>query len=75
MDILVSLIVVSVALVLGFVFAFFPKWVLRIVCRCAQSYMNEDLSSDPSHVMAFRFYGIAAAGLGFYALYQVLQVL
>lgn len=75
MDILVSLIVVSLALIIGLVFAIFPGWWLRIVCRCARSYMNEDLSSDPYYLLAFRFYGIAAVGLGLYALYQVLQAM
>ncbi len=75
MNIAVSLVVVLLVLVLGLVFTLFPRWGMRVVCRCARSYMNEDLSSDPSYVLAFRFYGIAAAGLGLYALYQVLQVL
>ena len=73
MNIAVSLVVVLLVLVLGLVFTLFPRWGMRVVCRCARSYMNEDLSSDPSYVLAFRFYGIAAAGLGLYALYQVLQ--
>jgi hypothetical protein len=73
MNIAVSLVVVLLVLVLGLVFALFPRWGMRVVCRCARSYMNEDLSSDPAYVLAFRFYGIAAAGLGLYALYQVLQ--
>ena len=73
MNIAVSLVVVLLVLVLGLVFTLFPRWGMRMVCRCARSYMNEDLSSDPSYVLAFRFYGIAAAGLGLYALYQVLQ--
>jgi len=75
MNIAVSLVVVLLVLVLGLVFTLFPRWGMRVVCRCARSYMNEDLSSDPSYVLAFRFYGIAAAGLGLYALYQVLQAL
>lgn len=75
MNIAVSLVVVLLVLVLGLVFTLFPRWGMRMVCRCARSYMNEDLSSDPSYVLAFRFYGIAAAGLGLYALWQVLQVL
>jgi len=75
MNIAVSLVVVLLVLVLGLVFTLFPRWGMRMVCRCARSYMNEDLSSDPSYVLAFRFYGIAAVGLGFYALYQVLQAL
>jgi hypothetical protein len=37
--------------------------------------MSADLSSDPVYVIAFRFYGIAAAGLGLYALYQVFQAI
>ena len=75
MDILVSLIIVSLVLILGLVFALFPRWGMRVVCRCARSYMNEDLSSDPYYVMSFRFYGVAAAVLGLYALLQVLEVL
>jgi len=75
MNIVVSLVVVLLVLVLGLVFALFPRWGMRVVCRCARSYMNEDLSSDPVYVMAFRFYGVAASGLGLYALWQVLQVL
>jgi hypothetical protein len=72
MNVVISLTVVSIVLVLGLVFALFPGWGMRLVCRCARSYMNEDLSSDPAYVTAFRFYGLAAAGLGLYALYQVL---
>lgn len=75
MNIAVSLIVVLIVLVVGLLFAFFPRWGMRVVSRCARSYMNEDLSSDPVYVLAFRFYGIAAIGLGLYALYQVLQAL
>ena len=74
MNIIASLAVVLLVLVIGLVFALFPRWGIRVVCRCARSYMNEDLSSDPAYLLAFRFYGIAAAGLGLYALYQVLQV-
>ena len=73
MNITASLVVVLLVLVIGLVFALFPRWGMRVVCRCARSYMNEDLSSDPAYVLAFRFYGIAAAALGLYALYQVLQ--
>ena len=75
MNIAVSLIVVLIVLVVGLLFAFFPRWGMRVVSRCARSYMNEDLSSDPVYVLAFRFYGVAAIGLGLYALYQVLQAL
>lgn len=74
MNIIVSLVVVLFVLVLGLVFALFPRWGMRVISRGARSYMKEDLSSDMSYVIAFRFYGIAAAGLGLYALYQVLQV-
>ena len=48
---------------------------MKMVCRCASSYMREDLSSDPAYVISFRFYGLAAVGLGFYALYQVFQAI
>jgi hypothetical protein len=75
MDILVSLIVAGIALVFGLVFALFPRWGIRVVCRSARSYMSEDLSTDPAQVIAFRIYGIAAGGLGLYALYQVIQAL
>ena len=73
MNIAVSLIVVLLVLVIGLVFALFPKWGMRVISRGARSYMNEDLLLDPAYVLAFRFYGIAAVGLGLYALYQVLQ--
>jgi hypothetical protein len=75
MDIAVSLVVASLALVIGLVFALFPSWGVKMVCRCASSYMKEDLSSDPVYVISFRFYGLAAAGLGLYALYQVFQAI
>jgi hypothetical protein len=75
MNIAVSLVIVLLVLVFGLVFTLFPRWGMRVVCRCARSYMNEDLSLDPTYVLAFRFYGMAAAGLGLYALYQVLQAL
>ena len=75
MNIAVSLVVVLIVLFFGLVFALFPRWGMKMVCRSARSYMNEDLSSDPVYVLAFRFYGIAAVGLGLYALYQVLQAL
>jgi hypothetical protein len=74
-NVLISLIVVAIVLTLGLVFALFPRWGMRVVCRCARSYMNEDLASDPAYVLGFRFYGLAAAGLGFYALYQVIQAI
>ena len=48
---------------------------MRVISRGARSYMKEDLSSNSALVVLFRFYGIAAVGLGFYALYQVLQAL
>ncbi|MDF1525079.1 MAG: hypothetical protein RRA15_09890 [bacterium] len=73
MNVLISLVVVITVLVVGLVFTLFPQWGMRVVCRCARSYMNEDLSSDPVYVLAFRFYGMAAVGLSLYALYQVLQ--
>lgn len=75
MNITVPLFVVFLVLVLGLLFALFPRWGMRAVCRCARSYMREDLSSDPVHVMAFRFYGLAAVGLGLYALYQIIQAI
>jgi len=75
MNVVISLTVVSITLVFGLVFALFPGWAMRLVCRCARSYMSEDLSLDPAYVTAFRFYGLAAAGLGLYALYQVLGAL
>jgi len=75
MDIFISLVVSAGVLLLGIIFALFPRWGMKVICRCARSYMKEDLSSDPAYVTAFRFYGIAAAGLGSYALFQVLKVL
>jgi hypothetical protein len=75
MDIIVSLGICAVVLILGGIFALFPEWGMRVVCRCARSYMKEDLSSDPVYVMGFRFYGLAALALGLYALYQVLKAL
>jgi uncharacterized membrane protein YedE/YeeE len=75
MNIFVPLIISAFALLVGIIFALFPRWWMDVVCHCARSYMNEDLSSDPSYVLAFRFYGIAATGLGLYALYQVLRAL
>ncbi len=75
MNTIVSLVVVLPVLVIGLVFALFPRWGMRVISRGARSYMKEDLSSNPALVVLFRFYGIAAAGLGFYALYQVLQAL
>ena len=75
MNIAVSLVVVLMVQFFGLVFAIFPRWGMRLVCRSASSYMKEDLSSDPVYVLAFRFYGIAAVGLGLYALYQILQAL
>ena len=73
MNIAMSLIICAIVLIVGLVFALFPRWGMRVVSRCASSYMGEDLSGDPTQVMAFRFYGIAAVGLGAYALYQVIQ--
>jgi hypothetical protein len=73
MNIAVSLVICSLVLITGFVFALFPRWCLRVVSRGARSYMSEDLSADPVQVLAFRFYGIAAMGLGVYALFQVVQ--
>jgi amino acid permease len=75
MNIAVPLVVVFMVLLFGLVFALFPRWGMKLVCRSASSYMKEDLSSDPVYVLAFRFYGIAAVGVGLYALYQVLQAL
>ena len=74
MNILISLILSAAVLILGLTFALFPKWGLKIICRCAQSYMMEDLTSDPSYVIGIRFYGAAAVALGLYALYQVVMV-
>lgn len=75
MDITISLIITGIVLAAGLVFTFAPLWGIRVVCRCARSYMKEDLSVQPAHVLAFRFYGIAAAALGLYALYQILQTI
>jgi hypothetical protein len=75
MNIAMSLFICSIILIIGFVFALFPRWCLRMVSRSASSYMSGDLSADPVQVLAFRFYGIAALGLGVYALYQVLQAM
>ncbi|MGD8353181.1 MAG: hypothetical protein PVJ01_03370 [Pseudomonadota bacterium] len=75
MNIIISLIVTGIVLAAGLVFTFAPVWGIRIVCRCARSYMKEDLSVEPAQVLAFRFYGIAAAALGFYALFQILQTI
>ncbi len=72
MDLYVPLFIALLALTLGVLGAVFPAWVIKIVCRHASSYMKEDLTTDPAYVFMFRFYGIAAAGLGLYALYQVL---
>ena len=44
MNIAVSLIVVLIVLVVGLIFTFFPRWGMRVICRCARSYLNEDLS-------------------------------
>jgi uncharacterized membrane protein SpoIIM required for sporulation len=71
MNIAMSLVICSLALIIGFIFALFPRWCLRVVSRGASSYMSEDLSADPVQVLVFRFYGIAAVGLSAYALYQV----
>ncbi len=72
MDFYIPLIIALLALVIGGVFALLPKMVIRIVCQHASAYMKEDLTTDPTYIFMFRFYGIAAAGLGLYALYQVL---
>ena len=73
MNVAVSLIICMAVIVIGLLFALFPRWWMRVVSRGARSYMSEDLSSDPTQVMAFRFYGIVAVGLGLYALFQVVQ--
>jgi len=73
MNVAVSLIICMAVILIGLLFALFPRWWMRVVSRGARSYMSEDLSSDPTHVMAFRFYGLAAVGLGLYALFQVVQ--
>ena len=75
MNIIVPLVLVSIVLFLGIVFALFPRWWMRVLCRCARTYMAEDLSADPTYVLAFRFYGLAAVGLAGYALFQILQAL
>ncbi|MFV1956198.1 MAG: hypothetical protein ACC669_00335 [bacterium] len=72
MDLYVSLAIALLVLTLGVLCAIFPRWVVQIVCRHASSYMKEDLTTDPMYIFMFRFYGLAAAGLGLYALYQVL---
>ncbi len=72
MDYYVSLAIALLALTLGVLCAIFPRWVLQVVCRHASAYMKEDLTADPTYIYMFRFYGLAAAGLGLYALYQVL---
>jgi hypothetical protein len=72
-NVAVSLIICAIVLISGLIFALFPRWCLRVVSRGARSYMSEDLSADPVQVLAFRFYGIAAMGLGVYALFQVVQ--
>ena len=72
-NVAVSLVICAIALISGLFFALFPRWGMKLVCRCARSYMFEDLSSDELYVMSFRIYGIAAMGLGVYALFQVVQ--
>ena len=73
MDIIVSLIIAGIVILLGGLCALFPRRVIGIVCRTSSSYMKEDLSADPTYVYMFRFYGIAAALLGLYALWQVVE--
>ena len=73
MDVAISLIICALVFIVGLLFALFPRWGMKLVCRCASSYMFEDLSSDELYVMSFRMYGIAAMGLGAYALFQVVQ--
>ena len=73
MDVVVSLVLSSLVFLVGLFFALWPRWGMKVVCRCARSYMAEDLTRDAAQVLAFRFYGGAAAVLGIYALYQVLQ--
>jgi hypothetical protein len=72
-NVAVSLVICAIVLISGLIFTLFPRWGMKLVCRCARSYMSEDLSSDELYVMSFRIYGIAAMGLGFYALFQVVQ--
>jgi len=72
MDLYISLAIALLVLTLGVLCAIFPKRVVQLVCRHASAYMKEDLTTDPTYIFMFRFYGIAAAGLGLYALYQVL---
>ncbi|UCG39034.1 MAG: hypothetical protein JSV00_02010 [bacterium] len=69
---IVPLAVSAIVFGIGIVFALFPRWGMGLVSRCARSYMRADLASDPLYVLSFRFYGVAAAGLGLYALWQVL---
>ncbi len=75
MNIAVSLAVALLVLVIGLTFALFPRWWMRVVYRSSRSYMKEDMFSDSTPMLAFRFYGITAIGLGLYVLYQVLQAL
>ena len=72
MDTLVSVTISVLVLLLGLLIMLFPRVTLRVICRCARSYLKDDLSTDPYHIWSIRFYGLAAAGLGAYALYQVL---
>ncbi len=73
LNFIIPLIISLFALILGVFCAIFPKWVIRVVCRTASEYMNEDLSSDITYIYMFRFYGMAVAGLGLYALYQMVS--
>ncbi|MEE8319283.1 MAG: hypothetical protein V3R44_01180 [bacterium] len=72
MDFYIPLIIALLALAIGSVFALLPKMVIRIICQDASAYMNEDLTTDPTYIFMLRFYGIAAAGFGLYALNQIL---
>jgi len=72
MDFYVPLGIALLVTGIGVFCALFPRVVVRMVCRHASSYMKEDLSVEPVYVYMFRFYGLAAVGLGLYALYQVL---
>jgi hypothetical protein len=73
LNFIIPLIISLFVVILGIFCAIFPRWVIRVACRTASAYMNEDLTSDITYIYMFRFYGVAAAGLGLYALYQVIS--
>jgi len=72
LNFIIPLVISLFVLIVGVFFAIFPKWVIRVASKTASAYMNEDLTSDVTYIYMFRFYGVAAAGLGLYALYQVI---